>query len=552
MREVTRVHVAKVSYDIEVEAKHELEAYIRKLEDYAADPEIMEDIEIRITELLSERKIEKNDVISVDDVAAIRARLGEPEDFAEDASGEEAGGSAGVISDRPRRRLYRDMDAAVIGGVLSGVGKYLGISPIWIRLIFLVGMIGSFGLLSVVYIVMWLVVPPARSATEKLELEGKLVTLESIRDKAAQTEQQADNPTPRLIGRILLFILGLSSVGMAIGAFAMTALVVFGISLSPNNVILSTVATGFEWVNWTVLTLFVLSGLLLCTLGGLVAHAAFTRRFSKKTGVAMVTIVLLGILSFGSGLVMMSVGSYYESQYLEKQTEEKKVDLDASFAGIKSLVASAHSVSLGGDGYEMHVEYVVDPGKPRYVLTSLPGIRVDVNVQDGQARVTLKSSREQNRVFHRVAQPRLVIYGPALDEIAVHQGNLSYSAGYGNQQDLALEVLPTATANLYGTYGKLTTKGGGRVSAESSTVYDLVYRQDSGSLQAGVVRSLDVAQADVCPAEFESSNNQVTVRGVASGKIIYNGSERTAQSVVRDCGTVVIGDDEIDNYEGDN
>ena len=83
MKEITRVHIAKQPYDIEVEAKKELEKYMKKLELYAGDEEILADIEIRITELLAEAGVEKGGVITSAEVASVRERLGEPEEFAE-------------------------------------------------------------------------------------------------------------------------------------------------------------------------------------------------------------------------------------------------------------------------------------------------------------------------------------------------------------------------------------------------------------------------------------------------------------------------------------
>ena len=75
MKEITRIHIAKTSYDIEIGAKKELEKYITKLELYADDPNLLEDIEIRLTEILSDRGVEKDGVITAEDVDAIRTQL---------------------------------------------------------------------------------------------------------------------------------------------------------------------------------------------------------------------------------------------------------------------------------------------------------------------------------------------------------------------------------------------------------------------------------------------------------------------------------------------
>ena len=78
MKEITRIHIAKISYDIEIEAKKELEAYLRTLESFSGDTDIVDDVEIRITEILAERGIQKDSVIGKADIEALKAQLGEP------------------------------------------------------------------------------------------------------------------------------------------------------------------------------------------------------------------------------------------------------------------------------------------------------------------------------------------------------------------------------------------------------------------------------------------------------------------------------------------
>ena len=84
MKEITRIHIAKQAYEIELSAKKDLEKYMSKLEVYAGDPEILADIEIRITELLSELGVTSGGVITDSEVESLRKTLGEPEEFASD------------------------------------------------------------------------------------------------------------------------------------------------------------------------------------------------------------------------------------------------------------------------------------------------------------------------------------------------------------------------------------------------------------------------------------------------------------------------------------
>ena len=147
MKEITRIHIAKQAYEIELSAKKDLEKYMSKLEVYAGDPEILADIEIRITELLSEQGVTSGGVITDSEVEYLRKALGEPEEFASD---DVALVDAEASSNRANKRLYRDIDGAVLGGVLSGIAKYMGINPLWTRLIFVVLLLVSFGTVLVV------------------------------------------------------------------------------------------------------------------------------------------------------------------------------------------------------------------------------------------------------------------------------------------------------------------------------------------------------------------------------------------------------------------
>src|SRR5690349_11568976 len=130
MKEITRIHIAKVSYDVELVAKKDLESYLKTLEAYSNDTEIIEDIEIRITEILAERGIKKGGVISEADVKALKQQLGEPREFMTD------GDIVVGHDDEPRmdtdsvRKLYRNTDNAVVGGVLSGIASFFKIDTI--------------------------------------------------------------------------------------------------------------------------------------------------------------------------------------------------------------------------------------------------------------------------------------------------------------------------------------------------------------------------------------------------------------------------------------
>jgi phage shock protein PspC (stress-responsive transcriptional regulator) len=145
--------------------------------------EIMQDIETRMGELINRNKGTRQIVTKVDVVEAI-AVLGTPEelkdiDFSEPESKMKTKtGSSFEL--KTGKRLYRDPDDKVLGGVCSGLAAYFGIhDAVWIRVIFvLLGLLG--GASFVVYILLWVTVPTAKTVSERLEMMGEPTNVNNI------------------------------------------------------------------------------------------------------------------------------------------------------------------------------------------------------------------------------------------------------------------------------------------------------------------------------------------------------------------------------------
>ena len=117
----------------------------------------MREIEARMVELLAERGVSKDGVISHDDVLAVQKQMGEPRDFSDDDEAVETDDEP----ERSERRLMRDTEHALIGGVCAGIAAYWGTNPLWVRLLFIFSPFITFGAAVLIYIVMWLSVPDA-------------------------------------------------------------------------------------------------------------------------------------------------------------------------------------------------------------------------------------------------------------------------------------------------------------------------------------------------------------------------------------------------------
>lgn len=543
MNEITRIHIAKIAYESELVAKKQLEKYLHSLEGYAQDPEVVMDIEIRITELLEERGVKAGGVITNEDITAIRAQLGEPHEFADEA-GDIAIGPSGVSTDR---RLYRSPDTAVLGGVLSGMALYLKINPLWTRLGFLVLLFISFGFVALLYVILWVVIPPARTAAEKLQLNGQPVTAASI--KALTEATESTNKVAPVLQTILLvgggILSTLAAVGVFIGAVTL-AINEWGTRLDMPS--LTRYFFGADaanlWVGHVITALIVTGLLLLSSLFSLIAYAFFKKKLTKKLVISSIVIIVLGITSAITVLAIGGLQASRATQEVQQMKVVKKEALPKDFDKITALKLETQHPSredpIQFPSYP-RIRYVVDNGPARYELTSLPSTKVVTTIQDTQATVRLDVPDVfQNRFF----SPELVIYGPAVTTLT----NDANDAGYEGAVQNTIEITSTeeATLNVSGSYEKVSVNGAGFVGLDDSTVQSLTVNSEQKlRVYAGTVRELAVTQSDVCPSYLDH-DKVVRVTGVASGMMTINGKSMPVENQRTNCAAVWIG--EIEDY----
>ncbi|WP_405567495.1 PspC domain-containing protein [Polaribacter sp. Asnod6-C07] len=173
-------HIDEIAYQ---KLRRYLESISRSLSD---DPqgknEIIADIEARISELLSEKITDARQVVNEGDIDDIIKIMGQPEDYA-DAEQEYSDSSYSYRRNSASgKKLFRDGDDKFLGGVASGVAHYFNIDTIWIRLGLLALFFGAgFGVL--LYIILWILLPEAKTTSEKLQMEGEPVNIDNIEKK---------------------------------------------------------------------------------------------------------------------------------------------------------------------------------------------------------------------------------------------------------------------------------------------------------------------------------------------------------------------------------
>jgi phage shock protein PspC (stress-responsive transcriptional regulator) len=187
MKKTIAVNLGGLVFNIDEDAYDVLKNYLQSIEGHFADihekKEVMDDIESRIAELLQERMSNEKQVVNLRDVQEIIDILGNPEEIGESAHeetgrGQDYGSGRGGRSSG-YRRIYRDPDNRMVGGVSAGLGAYFNIDPLIFRVIFVaLTLVGGSGL--IIYIILWIVIPEARTRAQKMQMRGEPVTIENI------------------------------------------------------------------------------------------------------------------------------------------------------------------------------------------------------------------------------------------------------------------------------------------------------------------------------------------------------------------------------------
>ncbi len=182
MKKTININLGGIVFNIDDDAYQKLKTYLDQIEKYFANEnegkEILVDIENRIAELFQERSKGTNRVIDMKDVDEVIRILGDPDEIGgpENAQGER---QRKRYSTKTYRRIYRDPDNRVLGGVCSGISAYWRMDPLILRILFLVSFLG-FGIGLIIYLILWIVIPEARTAAQKLEMKGEPVNISNI------------------------------------------------------------------------------------------------------------------------------------------------------------------------------------------------------------------------------------------------------------------------------------------------------------------------------------------------------------------------------------
>ena len=191
MNKTISINLGGFFFHIDEDAYQKLSRYFdavkRSLSPEGRD-EIIKDIESRIAELFQERIKNEKQVITLSEIDEVIAIMGQPEDYKidEETSYSNEGTYTSSTKTGRNKRLYRDKDNALLGGVASGFGHYFNIDPLWIRLGIVLIVVAGVGSPILIYLLLWVIVPEAITTSQKLEMRGEPITISNIEKKVKE------------------------------------------------------------------------------------------------------------------------------------------------------------------------------------------------------------------------------------------------------------------------------------------------------------------------------------------------------------------------------
>lgn len=403
MKEVKKCSISGVAFTMDADAYQELENYLDSLKKTYKDTpdgaEIVADIEARIAELIlttqdNTRVVEKPLILN------IIHQMGSVEDISEESSDKKA-------TEEPRipRRLYRDTENAKLGGVCAGIGKYFDVDPVWIRLGMFLPILLSFlhwipfmdwtgpmmgnlfGIFVICYVIMWFAVPAARTARQKLEMNGEKITAQSIRETTEATA--GCDPDVRakpivaeavsVFGKVVLILLkiiaGFIVFGLIMAACAliigMFALIVGGEGFFTPAVFGNTVSIWIASLGIlaTLIPIILLIYVLMCLIA--------SRKPGGKTVLAIFLLWLASIIAVSCVAIRENVGDKFRTKRrVLEQVFQSEIVIDGDTTTLERLL----------EDYDD--ESVIEEGR-KTLHISVPSKSIDITVdkKQGELRV---------------------------------------------------------------------------------------------------------------------------------------------------------------------
>jgi phage shock protein PspC (stress-responsive transcriptional regulator) len=339
MKKNIHIQLSKYGFFMEEDAYQILQAWFDRiksnLEGEAYKEEIIQDLELRLADLWFD-KHKNQTAVTLSDVQQAIEIIGDPDIIKDDTESNRVQNEKVTTSVKTQKRLYRDPDDFVIGGVCSGIAAYFNMDPVIVRLLailffFLAGM--SFW----VYIILWIIIPEAKTISQKMEMKGESLNWNNLKNELSKKAREVEQGSKGFFKRIrkspqtknILYSI-VNVFGTIIGIISLFVGVILFISLI--GVIISSISiisvSDYEILNsilghhisffWIKLWLYFVLGsmFLFFTYTGI--KLIFKIRGSKWAYPSILTLLLISII--GLGMQILSVMHFLKNPKLYSET----------------------------------------------------------------------------------------------------------------------------------------------------------------------------------------------------------------------------------------
>lgn len=346
MKKTITINLSGLVFHIEENAYGILQEYFNELKrifsSQEGDNEIIADIEARFAELFQEKISDRKEVITESDVNEVIAIMGAPSQFDDEEAVPKK--EEYYTHETNSRRLFRDPDEKIFGGVASGIAHYFNVDPVLIRVLWvIITLLGGSGIL--IYLIALILIPKAETTSQKLQMRGKSITVDSIKDFAESASEEVkkgftsasnsiretakserfvafSTKLTKIIGVFLLFI-GIVSISALLFAFFLD----YGsVTINDTTFIMSSVEEiglifADKWLAvFTILIIAIIPLIFIMLIG---FRMLFGKRFKLKV-LAWSLLVIWGLAIIGISFLGIKSGLDFREEY--KTTERILLD----------------------------------------------------------------------------------------------------------------------------------------------------------------------------------------------------------------------------------
>ncbi len=543
MKQTLTVNLNGIVFHIDDDAYALLQDYLQKVESNLTNEDVadvLQDIEARIGELFTEM-LRKNgvQVVNVAMVEQVMQQLGDPELFADDES-DEGPRTKDTRRNTIKKRLYRDVDNDLLGGVCSGLGVYFGIDAIWFRLLF-VGLTWLYGAAILFYLLLWVIVPAARTAAQRLEMRGEETSIENIQREVNRQKQMGVRSDSMvrivfsvllkcMIGLCILLLIPVVLLILYVLGVVIFALLAAMFGTMPD--ILMSVLPFHEMASHSeicsILLFLFLSLLLILIPVVMLIHWAITRfrrrkmvskRFWWITGILWI----LSLLGLGGVMIYAGTHDFSTISFLADDDWDDADDYDYALVTNFEELDVFHSIVVAGQA-----DIELTQGASQWVsMQTIHPELYTVDVRDSVLYISCKEARMPLEVDFTIVVPTI--------RSIVSSGACSIAnTGVLDVSDLYIQASGATAIDMYVHAQNLTLQSSGASKSEFEGVADHFYAIISG---AGEIEAYDLQARTanvVCSGAGKvevSVGDTLSAQASGASKISYRGTPVLAKNI---------------------